>query len=101
MTIQPSLKGSSAPPAAAGAPQGRPDGDCHPASRSEAARALEQKRRVYARESLDGGWGQVAAIEELLDQGRRTPAWTVRFVSGRARAALDGDFLVEREAPSA
>jgi hypothetical protein len=51
---------------------------------------------VYARESFDGTWGRVARIEDLLEQGRRTPACTVHFMSGHVKTTLDGDFLVER-----
>jgi hypothetical protein len=80
---------------------GPPDGDYRPASPGEATLALGQDRRVYAMESFDGGWGQVADIETLLEQGRRTPACTVRFVDGRVKVVLDGHFLVERERRSA
>jgi hypothetical protein len=78
----------------------RPDGDYRPASRSEAGRALEQDRRVYAMESSDG-WEQVATIEDLIEEGHRTPACRIRFHNGQVRVALCGHFLVERETRSA
>jgi hypothetical protein len=74
MGEEPSTKITHARPPDLDDVRDEPGGDCRPASHGEAVRALEQQRRVDARESFDGTWGRVARIEELLELGRRTPA---------------------------
>ena len=67
-------------------------------SAREAVEAL-RTRAVYAIEQPDGTWGEVTAIDDVLEQGLRTPAYRIRFVSGRVRIATgERIFRVERGA---
>ena len=53
---------------------------------------------VYAVETPDGGWGEVRAIDDLLEQGLHMPAYRIRFASGHAKVATgEGIFRVERD----
>ncbi len=53
---------------------------------------------VYAVETPDGGWGEVRAIDDVLEQGLHMPAYRIRFASGHVRVATgDGIFRVERD----
>ncbi len=53
---------------------------------------------VYALETPDGGWGEVRAIDDVLEQGLHVPAYRIRFASGHVRVATgDSIFRVERD----
>ena len=63
----------------------------------QAIQSLGQNLVVYGVETRDGQWGQVLAIEELLEHGVRTAVYKIRFASGDVRFGLaDAGFRVER-----
>ena len=66
-------------------------------STQQAMLSLRQNLVVYGAEAPDGEWGQVLAIEELLEQGLRTAVYRIRFASGDVRfGPADGGFRVEQ-----
>ena len=63
----------------------------------QAIQSLGQNLVVYGVGTHDGEWGQVLAIEELLEHGVRTAAYRIRFASGDVRfGPAGGGFRVER-----
>jgi hypothetical protein len=66
-------------------------------STQQAILSLGQNLVVYGIETPDGQWGEVLAIEELLERGMRTAAYSIRFASGHVRVApAGGGFRVQQ-----
>jgi hypothetical protein len=63
----------------------------------DAIRALADKRKVHALEAADE-WGEVTAIEGLVDRGLLTPNHRISLARGRVRFETGaGAFRAERE----
>ena len=59
-------------------------------STQQAIQSLGQDLVVYGVETREGQWGQVRAIEEMLEHGVRTAVYKIRFTSGHVQVAPGG-----------